>query len=90
MERVIVTVVGKNRIGVLAEVTGTIGGLRGNILDISQKMMQDYFNLIMLVEIGEIETEFAQFKERLEAMGESSGFSVSVQHERVFSYMHRI
>jgi len=50
-DRVIVTVVGRNRTGVLAEVTGEIARLNGNILDISQKMMQDYFHLIMQVGI---------------------------------------
>lgn len=89
-ENVVVTVVGKNRVGVLGEVTTAIAELNGNIMDISQKMIQDYFNLLMIVEISEIRGDFAEFKNRLERLGEEKGYRLTVQHERVFQYMHRI
>ncbi|MFP4058411.1 MAG: ACT domain-containing protein [Candidatus Brocadiia bacterium] len=89
-ERVIVTAVGQNRPGVLAEITGAIAMVEGNILDISQKMMRNYFNLIMLVDIGPAKVDFAKFKRQLESTGEKHGYVVSVQHEQVFRFMHRI
>lgn len=89
-DRAIVTVVGRNRIGVLSEVTTEIANMNGNIMDISQKMMGDFFNLIMSVEISDLSVGFSTFKERLEKLGEEKGYKVSVQHEDVFLYMHRI
>ncbi|MFH1006759.1 MAG: ACT domain-containing protein [Candidatus Latescibacterota bacterium] len=89
-EQVIVTVVGKNRVGVLGEVTAAIADLNGNIMDISQKMMGDYFNLLMIVSIAHIKGDFSTFKETLEEMGNKRGYRLSVQHERAFQYMHRI
>ena len=87
---VIITVVGKNRPGVLSEVTTAIARAKGNIMDISQKMLEDYFNLIMIVDIGEADVGFAIFKDRLEKLGEDKGYKLSVQHEKVFHYMHRV
>ena len=89
-KEVIVTVVGKNRVGVLSETTGKIAELKGNIMDISQKMIKGYFNLIMIVDIAKIELDFASFKKELERLGKEKGYNVSVQHEKVFHYMHRI
>jgi ACT domain-containing protein len=87
---VIVTVVGKNRPGVLAEVTGAIGDLNGNIMDISQKMIQDYFNLIMIVDLATATVPFDVFQKKLESLGAKKGYSTHVQHEKVFRYMHRV
>ena len=89
-EEVIVTVVGRNRMGVLSETTGKIAQLKGNIMDISQKMIKGYFNLIMIVDISEVKVDFASFKRELEELGKEKGYNVSVQHEKVFQYMHRI
>ena len=87
---VIVTVVGKNRPGVLAEVTTAIANLNGNIMDISQKMLEDYFNLIMLVDLAGAKVPFDQFQKSIEALGADKGYSIHVQHEKVFRYMHRV
>ncbi len=88
--KVIVTVVGKNRIGVLSEVTTAIAALGGNIMDISQKMLSGYFNLIMIVDISKAKVNLADFKEKLEKLEDKKGYKISVQHEKVFHYMHRI
>ena len=87
---VIVTVVGKNRPGVLAEVTSAIAQLRGNVMDISQKMLEDYFNLIMIVDLTGATVPFGQFQKSLESLGADKGYSIHVQHEKVFHYMHRV
>lgn len=87
---VIVTVVGKNRPGVLSEVTTAIANLDGNIMDINQKMIEDYFNLIMIVDLAGAKGTFDQFQKSLEALGSAKGYSIHVQHEKVFRYMHRV
>ena len=87
---VIVTVVGKNRPGVLSEVTTAIAELKGNIMDISQKMLEDYFNLIMIVDLAGAKVPFDEFQKRVEALGVDKGYSIHVQHEKVFRYMHRV
>ncbi|HCG77087.1 MAG: ACT domain-containing protein [bacterium (Candidatus Ratteibacteria) CG_4_10_14_3_um_filter_41_18] len=87
---VIVTVVGKNRAGVLSEVTTAIANLGGNIMDISQKMLSGYFNLIMIVEMLKVKIGLIDFKKKLEELGDKKGYKISVQHEKVFHYMHRI
>jgi len=89
-EQVIVTVVGLNRPGVLAEVTGKIARFHGNIMDIGQMMVQNYFHLFMIVEIDPRRLAFKTFKEGIEKLGEEKGYKVSVQHSKVFLYMHRI
>ena len=87
---VIVTVVGKDRVGIMAEVTTATANLGGNIVDISQKVIAGYFNLIMIVDISEARIGLIDFKKKLEKLGEKKGYKVSVQHEKVFRYMHRI
>ena len=87
---VIVTVVGKNRPGVLAEVTTAIADAHGNVMDINQKMLEEYFNLIMIVDLAGADVAFEDFQKQLEAMGADKGYRIHVQHEKVFRYMHRI
>ncbi|MCC6444156.1 MAG: ACT domain-containing protein [Armatimonadetes bacterium] len=89
IDRMIVTAVGKNRVGVLAEVTTRIAEMEGNIMDISQKMTQDYFNLLMIVEIAHAPDRFERFVSEMTRLGEEKGYKILVQHERVFQYMHR-
>ncbi len=87
---VIVTVVGRNRPGVLAEVTSAIAAASGNILDINQKMLEDFFNLIMIVDLAGSGSSFEDFQKGLDALGREKGYSIHVQHEKVFRYMHRV
>ena len=87
----IVTVVGTNRPGVLAEVSAAIAELGGNIHDISQKMVDQYFHMVFIVELtGSNSGNFGDVKCKLEGMGGEADFAVSVMHERVFRFMHRV
>lgn len=87
---VIITATGRNRPGVLAEVTSEIARMNGNIMDIGQQMVREFFNLIMFVNISESNVDFAVFKDRLEGAAQAKGYKLSVQHEKIFHYMHRI
>ncbi len=85
----VVTVVGRNRPGVLAEVTGALADLQANVNDISQKMVAEFFHMVLTVE-AQNSGSFAQIKSQLEALGGEKEYVVNVMHERVFRFMHRV
>ena len=86
---VIVTCVGRNRPGVLSEVTTTLAEAGVGINDISQKMVGEFFHMVLVAEISE-PSGFAALKERLQCLGGEDDYVVRVMHERVFRFMHRI
>lgn len=88
-ERAVVSAVGRNRRGILAELTGQISTLGGNVEDISQRIVSGYFSAIFMVGLEEVD-EFATFKSGLEALSVPGDYKVVVQHERIFQAMHRI
>ncbi|RME75964.1 MAG: ACT domain-containing protein [Planctomycetota bacterium] len=88
-DQVVLSAVGKNRSGVLAELTAKIAQEGGNIMDIGQKIIGDYFCTLMMVEIPSHDM-FGKFKESLEGLGKEKGYRVFVQHEKVFQKMHRV
>ena len=86
---VMVVVVGRNRTGVLAEITAAIAKGGGNVRDISQRSVEDYFHLVLTVEL-EHAGQFDPLKDTLQCMGGEQDFVARVMHERVFRYMHRV
>lgn len=86
---VIVTVIGKNRPGLLAEITGYLAGHSCNIHKVSQEIVEGYFHLILTVELPD-GGAFGPLKEGLEAMGGQDDYVALAMHERVFRFMHRI
>lgn len=86
---IVVTAVGKNRPGVLAEITNAVAASKGSVMDISQKMIAGYFHLVLTVELPQ-GANFAQIKQGLECLGGQDDYVVRVMHERVFRFMHRI
>ena len=85
----IVTAVGRNRSGVLAELTAAIATQGANVHDVSQKVIEGYFHMILTVELdGSV--RFDDFKTTLECMGNPDDFAVRVMNERVFRFMHRV
>lgn len=87
---IIVSAVGVNRPGVLAEVTTAVGQLGGDIVDVSQRVTGGYFNAILVVDIRGSGRNFAEFRDALHALSEPSDYIVNVMDERVFRAMHRI
>lgn len=86
---VVVTAAGRNRPGVLSELTGALAGAKANVLDISQKVVEGYFHIVLMVELPP-GAAFAQLKGTLECMGGPDDYVVRVMHERVFRFMHRV
>jgi ACT domain-containing protein len=88
--KAVVTVLGQDRVGIIAAVSTCLAECNVNILDISQTILQGYFTMIMLVEIDSDVIALPELSERLNAVGERLGVQVRVQHEAVFTAMHRI
>ncbi|AUG57935.1 ACT domain-containing protein [Acetivibrio saccincola] len=88
--RAVITVIGKDKVGIIAGISNTLAVSNVNILDISQTTMQDVFTMIMLVDISNMTISFTKLSEELEKKGEEMGLSVRIQHEDIFNSMHRI
>lgn len=89
-DKVIVTVVGKDKVGIIAGVTAALAGADVNILDISQTIMQEFFTMIMVCDMSGASVDLAGLKECLDQKGNEIGVKIIVQHEEVFQFMHRI
>lgn len=88
--RAIITVIGKDRVGIIAGVSGILAQNNVNILDITQTVMQEYFTMIMLVDLSNMTLPFGGLKDSLEEKGHTLGVSVRIQHEDVFKSMHHV
>ncbi|KAA3635969.1 MAG: ACT domain-containing protein [Calditrichaeota bacterium] len=88
--RIIVATFGKNRPGVIAAITNILAELNCSIEDISQTIMQEFFSMIMIVNINDCTLEFAALRDRIKATESKLGMKVYVMHEDIFRYMHRI
>ncbi len=87
---IIVTAIGVNRAGVMAELTGAVGELGGDIQDVSQRITGGYFNAILVVDISRSGQSFAAYRDALKALSEPNDYVVTVIDERVFTAMHRL
>jgi ACT domain-containing protein len=88
--RVIVTVVGQDRTGIIAETSRVLADAGVNIVDISQTLMGEFFVMIMMADLSGATLTLEQLKARLAAKGTELGMRIDVQHEDVFKFMHRI
>ena len=90
MSKAIITVVGKDTVGIIARVCTYLADHHINILDISQTIVQGYFNMMMIVDITETEDRFETMAEEMEKLGDSIGVKIKCQKEEIFTSMHRI
>lgn len=88
--RAVITVIGKDKVGIIAGISNILADCNTNILDISQTIMQDVFTMVMLVDIGGMSIDFSDLLTKLEKKGEEIGLTVRIQHEDIFNSMHRI
>ena len=89
MKRTIITVVGKDTVGIIAKVCTYLAENGVNILDISQTIVQGFFNMMMVVDTGKVKS-FESLSLELEQIGEEIGVVIKCQHEEIFDRMHRI
>ena len=90
MEKGIITVVGKDQVGIIAKVCTYLADSHINILDISQTILQGYFNMMMIVDASHAGEEFSTLADQLEKLGNEIGVNIKFQHEDIFNKMHRI
>ena len=88
--KAIVTVVGKDRIGIIASVCTLLAHYQVNILDISQTVMQEYFTMMMVVDVTSCNVPLAELCKAMDAKGQEMGLSIRVQREDIFEAMHRV
>ncbi len=90
MKKCIVTVLGKDTVGIIAKVCTYLAENGINILDISQTIVQGYFNMMMIVDVTEKDTQFTQICDDLEKLGKEIGVNIRCQREEIFEKMHRL
>lgn len=90
MNKSIITVVGKDTIGIIARVCTYLADNKVNILDISQTIVQEYFNMMMIVDMSVIEKPFDRIVTEMAELGEAMGVQIKCQREEIFDKMHRI
>ena len=89
MKKTIITVVGKDTVGIIAKVCTYLAQNGVNILDISQTIVQGFFNMMMIVDTGSVKS-FENLSKELEQIGEEIGVVIKCQHEEIFDRMHRL
>ena len=90
MQKVIVTVVGKDKVGIIAKVCSFLAEQDINILDISQTIVGGYFNMMMVTDISSSQKSFLEVMDEISALGKEIGVLISMQKEEIFDSMHRI
>ena len=88
--RVIVTVIGEDKVGIIANVSTLLAEANANIVDISQTTLREFFTMIMLVDMEKASLPFDELKRRLNTKGEAMGLRIDAQHEDIFKFMHRV
>jgi ACT domain-containing protein len=88
--KAVITVTGKDSVGIIADVSAVCAKRGANILDITQTVLGDYFAMIMLTAIDELKVNFSEFVDELDALGRSRGLDIHAMHEDIFNTMHHI
>ena len=90
MNRTIITVIGKDRVGIISTVCTFLADNNINILDINQSIVQGFFNMMMIVDAQNTDKEFGVLVKEIEDVGNSLGVKIKMQHEDIFNIMHRV
>lgn len=88
--RAVVSVIGKDMVGILANVSAECEKANMNVIEVSQTLLQDMFAMIMLIDITKGNTPLADFAAHMEAVGKEKGLTIHVMHEDIFNSMHKI
>lgn len=89
-ERILVTVLGADKVGIVAGITNVLAQHNANIIDLASSKMKDLFVMLILVDIKEVKNSLQEIQKALKKKGEELGVQVTAQHEDIFRYMHRI
>ena len=90
MKKTIITVVGKDTVGILHKVSGICAEYNVNVIEVTQSVLQDMFAMIMLVDISAINDDFAKLVDSMDSLGKELGLSIHTMHEDIFNSMHSV
>ena len=90
LDKAIITVVGKDTVGIIAKVCTYLSEGGVNVLDISQTIVSGYFNMMMIVDLSGAKKSFAEISDEMDSLGEQIGVAIKCQREEIFDKMHRI
>ena len=88
--KAVITVVGHDAKGIIAKVSAKCAEAGANIIEITQSVLKEYFAMIMVIEIAELNKEFTAFADELKALGEAENLDIRAMHESIFDAMHKI
>ena len=88
--KAVITVTGKDNVGIIAGVSTICAEYNGNVIEVTQSVLQDMFAMIMMVDISDLNVEFTVLADRMTKLGEELGLSIHTMHEDIFDAMHRI
>lgn len=88
--KIVITIIGKDRVGIVARVSTALAEDKVNILDINQNIMHGYFNMVMIADMGGSEISLQDLQAEFKALGEDIGVEIKIQHEDIFNVMHRV
>ncbi len=88
--RVVLTIVGKDKVGITAKVSNALADMNINIININQNIMQGFFNMVLIADMAEANVPIADARDKMAALGEEIGVEIRLQSEEIFSAMHRI
>lgn len=90
MKRAVITVIGHDTVGILARIAGECAAHKVNVLEVTQSVLQDMFVMMMMADVTACDIPFAEFAEKMAAMGKEMGLSVQAMNEEIFNAMHTI
>lgn len=88
--QVVLTIVGKDKVGIIAKVSATLAECNMNIININQNIMQDFFNMVLIADMSKANVTLKDAKDKFTALGEEIGVEIRLQSEEIFTAMHRI
>lgn len=88
--KAVITVIGKDMVGIIAKVATECAKYNGNVIDVTQSILQDMFAMVMLVEVSELNVPFHEFADHMARLGNELNLAIHTMHEDIFDSMHRI
>ena len=88
--KAVVTVIGRDTVGILAKVSSVCAEYNANIIEVTQSVLQDMFAMIMLIDISNLSKKFTEFSDKMADLGDEMGLKIHAMHEDIFNAMHKI
>lgn len=88
--KIVITIIGQDRVGIVAKVSAALAENNVNILDINQNIIHGYFNMVMVADMTDAKKPLQDMQKEFKALGESLGLEIKIQHEDIFNVMHRV